>query len=145
MTVGKRIKERRKELKLSVDEVAAKLEKNRATIYRYESDDIENLPITILEPLAKVLETTPAALMGWNEVSNPIKDSKIINDDRNTQLLLSCLNKLNVLGKQKALERIKELTYVPKYCNEYIQPIAAHDDEISAEELQLINEDLENL
>ena len=44
MTVGSRIREFRKRLGLSVDDVAEKLGKNRATIYRYESDDIENLP-----------------------------------------------------------------------------------------------------
>lgn len=66
MTIGQRIKNRRIELNLSVDEVANKLGKNRATIYRYEKDDIKDLPITVLEPLAKVLETTPADLMGWN-------------------------------------------------------------------------------
>lgn len=67
MTVGSRIREFRKRLGLSVDDVAEKLGKNRATIYRYESDDIENLPAPILEPLAKVLQTTPAELMGWQE------------------------------------------------------------------------------
>ena len=65
MTIGQRIKSRRNELGLSVDEVAYKLGKNRATIYRYENDDIKDLPITVLEPLAKALETTPADLMGW--------------------------------------------------------------------------------
>jgi len=67
MTIGNRIRNRRKELNLTVDEVAEKLNKNRATIYRYESDEIENLPITILEPLAGILNTTPAYLMGWEE------------------------------------------------------------------------------
>lgn len=65
MTVGERIKQRRLELNMTVDEVAAKLGKNRATVYRYESNDIENLPTAVLVPLAKVLETTPAELMGW--------------------------------------------------------------------------------
>lgn len=66
MTTGERIKQRRIELGLSVDEVAEKLGKNRATIYRYESNDIENFPVGTLEPLAKILETTPAQLIGWN-------------------------------------------------------------------------------
>jgi transcriptional regulator with XRE-family HTH domain len=61
MTIGERIKNRRTELGLSVDFVAAKLNKNRATIYRYESDEIENLPITILEPLAVILQSSRAA------------------------------------------------------------------------------------
>ena len=65
MTIGERIKERRKQLGLTVDELAERLGKNRATIYRYESNDIEKLPTTVLEPLAKALGVTPAYLMGW--------------------------------------------------------------------------------
>ena len=67
MSVGKRIKERRNELQMSVDELAFKLNKNRATIYRYEKGEIENLTIDILETLAKALDTTPQYLMGWDK------------------------------------------------------------------------------
>ena len=67
MNIGERIKQRRTELGLSVDEVASRLGKNRATIYRYENNNIENFPITVLEPLAKILNTTPAYLMGWEK------------------------------------------------------------------------------
>lgn len=65
MTVGERIKKRRTELGLSVDQLAERLGKNRATIYRYESNDIEKFPVTAVEPLAKALYTSPAYLMGW--------------------------------------------------------------------------------
>lgn len=67
MTIGERIRARRKELGLTVDELAEKLAKNRATIYRYESNEIEKLPTTVLEPLAVALEVTPGYLMGWEE------------------------------------------------------------------------------
>ena len=67
LTIGERIKARREQLGFSVDEVARKLGKNRATIYRYESDYIENLPVSVLEPIASILETTPAFLMGWEK------------------------------------------------------------------------------
>lgn len=67
MNVGKRIKERRKALGMSADELATKLKIDRSTVYRYESNDIEKLPTTILEPLAEILETTPGFLMGWKE------------------------------------------------------------------------------
>lgn len=67
MSIGERIKERRKALKMSVDELARRLGKNRATIYRYENGEIENLPLDVLEPIAKALNTTPAFLMGWQE------------------------------------------------------------------------------
>lgn len=67
-TVGNRIKLRRKQLGLSADSLAKKLGKNRATIYRYESDEIENLPLNILEPLARALGVSPAYLMGWEQI-----------------------------------------------------------------------------
>ena len=70
MNVGNRIRKRRKELNMSVDELAKRLNKNRTTVYRYEKGDIENLPIDILDPLAKALETTPAYLMGWDTKPN---------------------------------------------------------------------------
>lgn len=67
MKIGDRIKQRRLELGYSVDELAKLIGKNRATVYRYENNEIENYPTSILEPLANVLETTPAHLMGWIE------------------------------------------------------------------------------
>ena len=76
MTIGERIKQRRIELGLSVDEVAEKLGKNRATVYRYESNEIENLPVGTLEPLAKILETTPAQLMGWDDDESQASDER---------------------------------------------------------------------
>lgn len=66
-SVGQRIKDRRIQLGLSVDELAQRLGKNRATVYRYESDAIENLPVTVVGPLAKALQCSPAYLMGWEE------------------------------------------------------------------------------
>ena len=78
MNVGERIRERRKELNISVDELATRLNKNRTTVYRYEKGDIENLPIDVLDPLAKALETTPAYLMGWD--NKPNKDAVTIGE-----------------------------------------------------------------
>ena len=67
MRIGERIKQRRLELGYTAEAIAKLLNKNRATIYRYENGDIENMPINVLEPLAKALNTTPAYLMGWQE------------------------------------------------------------------------------
>lgn len=65
MSIGQRIKLLRKKRGMSLDELAAKLGKNRTTVYRYENGDIENLPLGILNPLADALDTTPGYLMGW--------------------------------------------------------------------------------
>lgn len=77
MTIGQKIKELRNQLNMSVDDLAIKLGKNRATIYRYERGDIENLPLDVLEPLANALETTPGYLMGWEETTNKKEPSTI--------------------------------------------------------------------
>lgn len=108
MTIGERIKKRRLELHMSVDQVADQLNKNRATIYRYESNEIENFPIAILEPLAKVLQSSPIYLMGWDtmQYQTAASDQKI---------LLEQFEKLNSKGQQEAVKRLKELTQLPCY------------------------------
>ena len=67
MTVGERLKTLRKEKGISVDKLAEIIGKDRATIYRYESSEIEKMPTSVLEPLCKALNTTPSYLMGWEE------------------------------------------------------------------------------
>lgn len=67
MTTGGRMKERRKELQVPVDKIADALGVSVATIYRYENGDIEKVPGTVLEPLSRILHTTPSYLMGWSD------------------------------------------------------------------------------
>ena len=67
MTIGQRIKQRRKDMGISADELGKRIGKNRATIFRYENGDIDKLPVDILKPIAEALLTTPQELMGWGE------------------------------------------------------------------------------
>lgn len=67
MTTGSRMKNRRKEIGVTAEEVATALGVSVATVYRYENGDIEKVPGSVLEPLSKVLRTTPAYLMGWDD------------------------------------------------------------------------------
>ena len=59
-----RIKKLRRERGLSVQELADMIGKNRATVYRYENGDIENMSSKAMHDLASVLNTTPMYLMG---------------------------------------------------------------------------------
>lgn len=109
MNIGQRIKEKRKELKMSADELAKRLGKDRSTIYRYEKGDIENLPLDILEPIAKALETTPAYLMGWEEIdkkNNAITD--IVVRLRNDEEFLYIVESMGQLDTDQLLA-IKQL------------------------------------
>lgn len=67
MEIGKRMKSRRKELKLTADQIAKAIGVSRSNVYRYENGDIENLPLEILKPLSSILKTTPQYLMGWDD------------------------------------------------------------------------------
>lgn len=73
MTTGERMKQRRKEIGLSAEKIAERLGVSPATIYRYEKGDIEKVPVDIFAELAKILQTTPAYLMGWEEKPEPKK------------------------------------------------------------------------
>lgn len=77
-TFGSRIKNRRLELGMTVDELAEKLGKNRATVYRYEKDEIGDIPVAVVSDLAKVLGVTPQYIMGWTE--NPASQGSGIVD-----------------------------------------------------------------
>ncbi len=50
---------------LSVDYIAEKLGISRASYYRYEKKEVYNMPITAIEPLAQILNVSPAYIMGW--------------------------------------------------------------------------------
>lgn len=111
MSIGSKIKNRRLELGLSVEELAKRINKNRATIYRYESSEIENLPITVLEPLAKALETTPAKLMSWQ-------------DDTTDYTIDSLIEKQDNIWKIKAVRKVPVISEIA--CG---NPIILNDDE----------------
>lgn len=102
MTIGDRIKARRIELGMSVEELGRRLGKNRTTVYRYETGYIENLPIDILEPIAAVLQTTPQYLMGWEEVQ---KNNDVIADIiirlRTDDNFYNAVKRLNELDSDK--------------------------------------------
>lgn len=67
MDIGLKLKQRRQEMNVSVDELAQKLNVSRTTIYRYEKGEISKMPTETLEKIARILNTTPAYFMGWSD------------------------------------------------------------------------------
>lgn len=67
MDTSERIKRRRTELGLSLQDVADALGVNKSTVMRYETKEIEKLPINVIAPLAKVLKVSKEYLMGWED------------------------------------------------------------------------------
>ena len=82
-TIQERIKLRRLQLKLTLEDVANALGVNKTTVMRYESESIKKLPTDIVPPLAKVLKCTPQYLMGWENLEN---ESYILTDHEREHL-----------------------------------------------------------
>ena len=64
-----RIKSRRSELGLSYQDLADKTGLSKSTLQRYETGDIENIPISKVDILAEGLNATPEFIMGWDQQS----------------------------------------------------------------------------
>ena len=67
MTIGQRMRKRRSDLNMRLTELASKAHISKQLLYKYENDIVTNIPSDKIEVIAKVLETTPAYLMGWHD------------------------------------------------------------------------------
>ncbi len=65
MTVGEKIKRKRLSLGYTLEELAQKVGTSKQTIFRYETQEISNIPAEKIELIAHALKTTPSYLMGW--------------------------------------------------------------------------------
>lgn len=77
MNIGNKLKQRRKELKMTMLEVSKKVNVSEATISRWESGDIANMKRDKIALLAKALQVTPAYIMGWEEEASQKKNDAI--------------------------------------------------------------------
>ena len=136
MNTGDRIKQRRLELGLTADDLAEKIGKSRATIYRYENGDIENMPTPVLEPLAKALDTTPADLMGWQSSSiSPLHNNIRCENVAESELVLS-YRKLNKPNQSKVLTYSKSLLSAQQMEEDVLAAYAHTDVEQTPEGVQ---------
>ena len=101
MNVGERIKQRRKDLKISADELATSVGVSRSTIFRYEKGDIEKVGPDVLKKIADKLIVSPADLMGWDDT--PVQELKIPTSPL-VQKITEKAVKLTAPRKQKVLD-----------------------------------------
>lgn len=160
--IGNRIKSRRKELNLTLKQIADIVGVASSTIQRYENGTISQLKLPVLESIAKALDINPTWLVRDDApmILNHLNKSKNIKKQNSLELiLLDSFNKLNKEGKNEAIKRVEELTYISKYIEEntnvielpksekqvweepgkeHLMPIASHDrnGEFTEEEYQ---------
>lgn len=64
MKLGQRMKEKRKEKKISAEYMAKQLGVSVSTVYRYEDASIEKIPVNVFHKICELLEVSPAEMMG---------------------------------------------------------------------------------
>lgn len=151
--VGLKIFDARKNLKMTRAELGKKVGLHESTVKRYEDGQIKSLDIEKMKEFAQALNTTPLDLLGWHyyDLKYPNIKKELEKYEKNTnsleeQTLLDDFNKLNDLGKRKVITYTKDLTEMPKYQNNAVDTIAAHNDYINNnDELSKINEDIEDM
>ena len=72
VTTNTFIKQRRKELNLTLKDIATKMNVSESTISRYESGQIQNMSADKLYELANILHCAPNELLGLNSTEDYI-------------------------------------------------------------------------
>lgn len=98
-----KIKNRREELGLTLQEVGEYIGVSKATVQRYESGEIKNLKLVIIERLTQVLKINPGYLMGWEN------NDSIFGLNRDSEDVLNIYGGLNSEEKETAKAFLKYL------------------------------------
>ena len=129
MTTGERIRQLRIDHQMTQEELGAKVGVQKAAIYKYENGLVVNLKRSVIEKLALALDTTPTYLMGMedNNVSDSLSSERTAiltmlreaeaRDQARISEMIKDFQKLNEDGKEKAVERIHELTEIERFQN----------------------------
>ncbi len=99
MQIGERLKKRRKELGISAEAIAEQLGVSYTTVYRYEASSIAKIPVETFDKLCKILDITPAELMGNSEEAAEDDElSKLPNHFENPQEAIEFILKTPTLA-----------------------------------------------
>lgn len=135
MEIGKIIKKRRKELGLTLKQVAEELGVSESLISRYESKDVEKLSIDKLIPLARILKTTPMFLIGLEPTELSEDDKKIqeISNilQKNNNYTLSPIkrgNKVDIIENEKIINTVDVEIIFNAYDNKFLKNEFSYQD-----------------
>lgn len=136
--IGSRIKYARNLRNATLDDIAQKVGVTKSTIQRYETGKINAIKIPVVESIAMALNVNPLWIVGKSDIME-LPSQKVPK-------IMTYYRQLNALGKQEAIKRVEELTYIPQYTTEPDSLLlnAAHADDYSGtpEELKQLEEDI---
>ena len=104
--IGKKIRERRKELGMTLDELARAVGVSKQTIFRYEDRTIENIPIDKLHKIAGKLNVSIAYLLEL-KVEVGYEDFIALKEKEGFRELISILKEMDSEKIEKLVEMAK--------------------------------------
>lgn len=158
MEIKDLIREKRQELGLTYEQLGDLVGVGKSTVRKWETGMIENMRRDNIIALSKALNISPALLMGWDFSKTELSPSNNYSEEE--QQHIEDLRKLNDIGKNKVITYTKDLIEMPKYQKEnnvtalpkkekqiweepgkeYLMPIACHDDNLTDEEKDFMDE-----
>mgnify|MGYP005767247681 FL=1 len=135
MDMADRIKQQRIKMGYTQEELGQKLGLQKSAIAKYENGRVENMKRSVIVNMAKVLECSPAYLMGWEAEAPEEKPALTARDERDIKKDLdSIMEKLSTGEAGPA-----------SYDGESLDPEAAElfkdELEIALRRLKLINKE----
>ena len=150
-TISERIKEGLSIRNMKQVDLVEKTGINKGALSSYISGKYEPKQKNIYL-IANALDVNEAWLMGCDV---PMDKTVTLNNQNATQdelLLLNNYKKLNEQGKREANKRVAELTEISRYLindeivatkDNYLMPVAAHDDELTDDEKDFMQKCIE--
>lgn len=102
---AQRLKSRRKELRMTLEDVGNALGVTRVAVSRWENGLINNISIEKIEKIAEVLQCPPSYLMGWADSIEG--DSKTVPDSISKAITL-----MELLKPQEQEQVIKYIQFI---------------------------------
>lgn len=119
--LANKLRAKRLENNLSLQEVADKLGISKVTVSRYETLDITNIPSDKIEGMAKLYNTTPAYLMGWE---NKKEENAFNFKERRLKLGLTPKDIADAVGVEESTVRKWELGIISNMKKDKIELLA---------------------
>ena len=103
-TTGERIRELRKQKKLTLDDVARYLGVGRQAVYKYEHGTVTNIPLENIDKMATLFDVTPGYLAGWADGSSDDR-TIIFPDTKEFAELISAMSPEDYTVVMAAIDR----------------------------------------
>lgn len=110
--VGARIKQRRKTLGLTLNDVAQEIGVAKSTIQRYETGAIEKIKLPVIEAIARAIHTNPAWLCGKSEIVE-LEPYEALRQTAIEKVFIDQFRELSIEDMQRALDSISD--FIPDH------------------------------